>query len=51
MTAYNLKPPDTHPTLFWQEAKEKRRQLLASIRQRRKIISARFFAKQRKRLL
>ena len=27
MTAYNLKPPDTLPSLAWQEAKEKRRTL------------------------
>jgi hypothetical protein len=35
MTAYNLKPPDTLPPFAWQEAKEKRKQALAAVRQRR----------------
>jgi len=35
MTAYNLKPPDTLPSLAWQEAKEKRRRVLEAVRRRR----------------
>jgi len=36
MTAYNLKPPDTPPSLAWQEAKEKRCKVLEAVRLKRR---------------
>lgn len=35
MTAYNLTPPTTLPSLAWQETKEKRKKVLEAVRQRR----------------
>src|SRR6266567_2581263 len=42
MTNYHLTPPTIFPSLTVQEAKEKRRQVLAAVRHRRKIIYQRF---------
>lgn len=47
MTDYHLQPPQTLPTLAWQERKEKRKQLLAAIRQRRAERYKRFLQKMR----
>jgi len=38
MTNYHLTPPATLPSFAWQEAKEKRRKVLAAARQRRRIL-------------
>ena len=42
MTNYHLTAPTTLPSLAVQEAKEKRRKVLAAVRQRRAIIYQRF---------
>ena len=45
MTNYHLTPPATLPSLVVQEAKEKRRRVLAEVRARRKIMYTRFHKK------
>ncbi len=47
MTAYNLKPPETLPSLAWQEAKEKRKKLLAAVHRRRAVMYQRSYQKKR----
>jgi len=38
MTDYHLKPPETLPSLAWQEAKAKRRRVLEAVKNRRRIL-------------
>ncbi len=45
MTEYNLTPPATLPSLAVQEAREKRRKVLEAVRQRRREIYQRYYAK------
>jgi len=47
MTAYNLKLPETLPSLAWQEAREKRKKLLAAVRRRRAVMYQRILQKKR----
>jgi vacuolar-type H+-ATPase subunit H len=47
MTAYHLTPTTTLPSLVVQEAKEKRKQVLAKAAQTRKANYQRFLKKQR----
>lgn len=47
MTAYNLTPPPTLPSLTVQEAREKRRKVLEEVRERRKINYTNFIKKMR----
>ena len=47
MTAYNLHPPETLPSLAWQEAKDKRKKLLTAVRRRRAVMYQRFLHKKR----
>ena len=47
MSAYNLRPPATLPSLAVQEAKEKRRKLLEAARQTRRANYLRFSKKMR----
>jgi hypothetical protein len=51
MTAYNLKPPDTLSSLAWQEAREKRRKVLATVRERRRERYKQFLHKLKSRSL
>jgi len=46
MTAYNLHPPETLPSLAWQEAKEKRKKVLATVRRQRAVMYQRFLQKK-----
>jgi len=46
MTAYNLRPI-TLPSLAVQEAREKRRKVLAAVRERRRTIYRNFYKKLR----
>jgi len=45
MTNYHLTPPATLPSVAVQEKKEKRQQVLAAVRQRRKEIYRQFYTK------
>jgi len=47
MTAYNLKPPESLPSLAWQEAKEKRKKVLATVRRQRAVMYQRVLQKKR----
>jgi hypothetical protein len=38
MIFFPMKPPETLPSFAWQEAKAKRKQILAAVRHRRRLI-------------